>query len=66
MIDDGRVLEAMDKNFHPECFACGSCKRPMMGQCLTVGRFYYHPQCLKCGECSTSLVSFFITHSYNG
>jgi len=50
-----QVMEVNGKEYHPRCFVCFQCKKPLTGQLLTVQGKYYHPVCLSCKHCNTNL-----------
>jgi len=50
-----QIMEIGDKEFHPRCFACFACKKPLTGQMLTVADKYFHPGCLTCKHCGSKL-----------
>jgi actin-binding LIM protein len=50
-----QVMEVGGKEFHPRCFVCAQCRKPLTGQMLTVQDRYYHPGCLQCKHCGQSL-----------
>jgi len=49
---EGRVLGAMDKTYHPDCFTCSQCARPieMSGQQGTFLVRNNEPWCTKCDD----------------
>jgi len=49
------VIEVGGREFHPRCFVCANCRKPLTGAMLTVKDRYYHPDCLVCKHCNTSL-----------
>jgi len=53
-------MECMDTQngmFHPDCFMCASCRRPLVGEYLTVSGNFFHPECLNCCKCLNSLIN---------
>ncbi|XP_066457600.1 zyxin isoform X3 [Eleutherodactylus coqui] len=56
-----RLLKAMGKSYHPECFTCAVCSRPLQGEpfivdqnslphCVADYHRKYAPRCSVCGE----------------
>ncbi|XP_075699001.1 zyxin isoform X2 [Rhinoderma darwinii] len=56
-----RLLKAMGKSYHPECFTCAVCSRPLQGEpfivdqnnlpfCVVDYHRKYAPRCSVCGE----------------
>jgi len=50
-----QIMEVGGKEYHPRCFVCAQCRKPLTGQMLTVQDRYYHPGCLQCKHCGQSL-----------
>lgn len=50
-----QVMEVGGKEYHPRCFVCNQCRKPLTGQMITVQDRYYHPGCLQCKHCGEKL-----------
>jgi hypothetical protein len=50
-----QVMEVGGKEYHPRCFVCAQCRKPLTGQMVTVQERYYHPGCLQCKHCGQNL-----------
>lgn len=50
------IIETHSGNFHPDCFFCMACTRPIIGEYLSVNGIFLHPECLNCSTCNESLI----------
>jgi len=50
-----QIMEVGGREYHPRCFVCFSCRKPLTGQLLTVAEKYFHPACMVCKHCGTPL-----------
>jgi len=50
-----QVMEVGGKEYHPRCFVCAQCRKPLTGQMVTAQERYYHPGCLQCKHCGQNL-----------
>ncbi|WP_252180003.1 protein DA1 [Endozoicomonas sp. 4G] len=57
----GNVLEALGSHWHPHCFNCRTCKKPLLNKSFVGfnGR-PFHPRCLKCPGCRKTIKDRYI------
>ncbi|KEQ15677.1 hypothetical protein GZ77_03620 [Endozoicomonas montiporae] len=59
----GNALKALGANWHPHCFTCRTCKRPLFNEKFIAfnGR-PFHPGCLRCPGCRKTVRNKYIEH----
>ncbi|MBZ0263947.1 hypothetical protein K8I28_04695 [bacterium] len=61
-------LEVDGKSFHPWCFTCKACGKPIQGNFIPHKKNYYHPSCYtenhapRCAECNRPIDGAYLKH----
>ena len=59
----GNSLSALGNTWHPKCFACRTCKKPIQDQnFITFSGKAFHKSCFKCLSCRKPIKSQYIEH----